>query len=267
MEKNNSVDNSNYRLKPTLLNALLIAVVYVIILAGLNKLSGVPYTEIIKSSTNMLYGVLIPVFLSSIILTIISLWSGWWKDLWRDKYQIKGHNWMYVFLILSIIAVIANFLGNSIGSLDESFIFCTFIATAFVGYSEELLTRGILVRGARGSGLTEIKVFLVVMFVFGCLHGINIIAGQAIIPTLIQMIYAGLMGGVYYVIFRKNGFLVIPMILHWMFNFSSFTSVTSQISFMALVALCAIGISYLLLIPAAQNLNVKKDEVEEIKAS
>ena len=61
---------------------------------------------------------------------------------------------MHVFLILVVFGIIANFLIGSIGSLDTTFIIYAFIATAFVGYSEELLTRGLLVRGARGSGLT-----------------------------------------------------------------------------------------------------------------
>lgn len=66
-----------YKLKPTLLNGLIIVVVYVLILIGMETLSGVPYTEITKSSVNMFYGILIPVLMGSIFLTIIALWSGW----------------------------------------------------------------------------------------------------------------------------------------------------------------------------------------------
>ena len=47
----NEVNNdSQYRLKPTLRNALAIVVVYVLILIGMEILSGVPYTDIAKSS-------------------------------------------------------------------------------------------------------------------------------------------------------------------------------------------------------------------------
>ncbi len=49
-----------YRLKPSLLNGLIIVVVYALILIGMEKLSGVPYTDITKSSANLLYRVLIP---------------------------------------------------------------------------------------------------------------------------------------------------------------------------------------------------------------
>ncbi len=256
-------NGSKYRLKPALLNALIIVVIYVVFLTLLQKLSGVPYTDIAKSSSNMLYGVLIPVAIGSVVLTIITLWSGWWKDLWKDKYHIEDHAWMHIFLILVVIEIIANFLSNNINSLDAQFIIYAFIGTAFVGYSEELLTRGLLVHGARGSGFSEVKVFLIVMLVFGCIHGINIIGGQSIITTLEQMAMTGLAGGVLYTIFRKSGFLVVTMALHGLYDFSIFTQGTTQvnvvISFISipLVVTGLMLLSYVLLIFAAHNFNVK----------
>jgi membrane protease YdiL (CAAX protease family) len=258
-------NNSNYRLKPTLLNALIIVVGYVVFLTLLQKLAGVPYADIAKSSANMLYGVLIPVAIGSLVLTSIALWSGWWKDLWRDKYHIKDHAWMHIFSIIIVIQIIANLISGNISSLDAQFIIYAFIGTAFVGYSEELLTRGLLVRGARGSGFTEVKVFLIVMLVFGCIHGVNIVNGQGVITTLEQIITAGLAGGVLYTIFRKSGFLVVPMAFHGLYDFSIFTQgtqVNAAINFVSitLVATGLMWLSYILLIFAARNFNVKKEE-------
>jgi CAAX protease family protein len=261
----NEVNNeSQYRLKPTLLNALIIVVIYVFILIGMEILSGIPYTDITMSSQNLLFGVLIPVAVGSIFLTIIALWSGWWKDVWRDRYKIKDHAWMHIFLILVVIVICANILSGSISSQNSSFIIYALIATAFVGYSEELLTRGLLVRGARGSGFTEIKVFLIVMVVFGCLHGVNIINGQAILTTLQQIFFAGLTGGVYYTIYRKTGLLAVPIILHALFDFSLLTMGMVQNATMSLVALGVNWLAFILLIPAARNFNVKKTNKEDI---
>jgi len=261
----NEVNNeSKYRLKPNLQNALIIVVLYTIYIFLMMYFSGVPYTDFGKSSTNMLHGVLIPVALGSLLLTIIAVWSGWWKDVWRDKYHIKGHNWMYLFVVLAVISIIGNFLKGNIGSLDTMLIVTIFVATAFVGYSEELLTRGLLIRGARGSGISEVKVFLIVMLVFGLYHGINFLLGQDAAATLQQMLLAGLAGGVYYAIFRKTGFLVVTMVLHALFDFSLIAQSMVQSLSLALLASVAIYISYILLIPAARNFNVKKTSKEEI---
>ncbi|MCK9150469.1 CPBP family intramembrane glutamic endopeptidase [Methanobacterium alcaliphilum] len=266
-------DDSQYKLKPTLLNALIIVAVYIIIVVIVQKILGVPYPEIAKSSSNMLYGVLIPVTTGAVILTIIALWSGWWKDVWRDKYQIKGHSWMHIFLILFVFAIIVNLITGHIGSLDTNLVLTIFIAMAFVGYAEELLTRGLLVQGARGSGLTEVKIFFIVILVFGGMHAMNFISGQGITTTIIQVIFAGLLGGVFYTIFRKTGFLVIPMIIHALWDFSVFTrgainvnqvtTLTLNIILMAMAGF-AILISFLLLIFAIRNFNVKSTKDEHI---
>ncbi len=256
-------DDSKYRLKPTLINALIIVIVYILFLTSLQKLFGVPYYDMAKSSVNMLYGVLIPVAIGSLVLTIIALWSGWWKDLWRDKYHIKDHAWMHIFLIILIMQIMANFIMGNIASLDIQFIIYAFVGTAFVGYSEELLARGLLVRGARGSGFSEVKVFLIVMLVFGCIHGVNIINGQSVMNTLEQIVIAGLTGGVLYTIFRKSGFLVVPMALHGLYDFSIFTQGTTHVNVainfvsITLVATGLMLLSYVLLIFAARNFNVK----------
>jgi membrane protease YdiL (CAAX protease family) len=255
---NEVINEAQYRLKPNLKNALLIVFFYTIYIFLMMYFSGVPYTDFGKSSSNMLHGVLIPVAIGSLLLTIVAVWSGWWKDVWRDKYHIKGHNWMYIFVVLAVISIIGNFLKGNIGSLDTMLIFTIFVATAFVGYSEELLTRGLLIRGARGSGLSEVKVFLIVMLVFGLFHGINFLLGQAAVTTLQQMFLAGLAGGVYYAIFRKTGFLVVTMVLHALFDFSLLTQSMVQSALMAILVSGVIYLSYILLLPAARNFNVKK---------
>jgi len=68
-------NGSKYRLEPTLLNALIIAVVYIAFLTLLQKLFGVAYPDLAKSASNILYGILIPAAIGSLVLTIIALWS------------------------------------------------------------------------------------------------------------------------------------------------------------------------------------------------
>lgn len=260
-----------YKVNPSLFNALIIVVIYAVFLVGIESLMGVPYTEFSKSATNMFYGVLIPISLGSVFLTIFALWSGWWNDIWRDRYHIKDHRWMHIFFVLFIVAISMNFLVGHIGSLSPTYIVVTFVATIMVGYSEELLTRGLLVCGARGSGYSEVKVFYIVMIVFGLIHGINFINGQSLGLTMQQMFMAGLLGGVFYTIYRKTGYLIVPIIIHALWDFSLFTqgftfvgelikTSTGNYNPLQIIGIMAIYSTYLLLILAVRNFNVEKSK-------
>ena len=265
------VCNEGYKLNPSLFNALIIVVIYAVFLVVIESLMGVPYTEFSKSAMNMFYGVLIPISLGSVFLTIFALWSGWWNDIWRDKYHIKDHGWMHIFLVLFIVAISMNFLVGHIGSLSATYIVVTLVATIIVGYSEELLTRGLLVCGARGSGYSEVKVFYIVMIVFGLIHGINFINGQSLGLTIQQMFMAGLLGGVFYTIYRKTGYLIVPIIIHALWDFSLFTqgftfvgelikTSTGNYNPLQIIGIMAIYSTYLLLILAVRNFNVEKSK-------
>lgn len=265
------LSDEGYKLNPSLFNALIVVVIYAVFLVMIESWIGVPYTEFSKSTMNMLYGVLIPIALGSVFLTIFALWSGWWNDIWRDKYHIKDHGWMHIFLVLFIVAISMNFLVGHISSLSINYILVTLIATILVGYSEELLTRGLLICGARASGYSEVKVFYIVMIVFGFIHGINFINGQPLGLTIQQMIMAGLLGGVFYTIYRKSGYLIVPMIVHALWDFSLFTqgfnfvgelvtTSTGKFNPLQIIGILAIYSTYLLLILAVRNFNVEKSK-------
>lgn len=211
-----------YRLKPNLKNALLIALLYIVYFTVALKLSGVGYDHITDSANNVLKAVLLPMIGGTILLTAIAKWSGWWKDLWHDKYKIKGHAWMNLFAIIMVMGIISTLAASKFGNTTLQMIGYIFMATALVGYNEELLFRGIVLRGARGSGLSELKVMLVVALSFGLFHGANLFLGQSLPATIQQIAFAALNGAVFYLIFRKSGLLVVPMVLHGLWDFSVF---------------------------------------------
>ena len=258
------VEGTKYRLKPNIWTALAVFVVYGIIVMGLQISSGVEYTEITKNSHNLLRGVLIPVAASSLYVTIFALWSGWWKDLFRDKFKIQGHRWINLLVVFAIIGTIANFAGGHIGKLDGTFILYAAIGTALVGYSEELMTRGLLLRGARGSGFTEIKVFLFTSLMFGMMHGLNSLNGQAVGTTLLQVGSTFAAGAIYYAIFRKTGFLWVTMVLHALWDFSLLTNGAEtvnqapKLSGPLLIGTICTYASYIVLLASIRFFNVKK---------
>lgn len=212
-----------YKIEPDLRNGLLVAIVYVIYFTIALTISGVGYENIVDSADNVLKAVVLPLVGGAVLLTAFAKWSGWWKDLWHDEYKIKGRNWMNLFAIIMLIGVIGNLAASKLGNTSFQMIGYLFLGTALVGYCEELLFRGIVLRGARGSGLSELRVMLVTALSFGLFHGANLFLGQDLIATIQQVVFATITGAIFYMIFRKSGLLIVPMILHGLWDFSIFT--------------------------------------------
>lgn len=212
-----------YKVTPNIKNSLLVFLGYIIIIVGLQKLSGVPYTDFTASESNMLRGILLPVAAASLYVGIFAKWSGWSKDVFKDKFKIQGHNWMYLLVIFAVIGTIGNVAYGNIADRSTTFILYAAIATALVGFSEELMTRGLLLRGARGSGFSEVKVMLFTSGLFGAMHALNIFNGQDVKTTFTQVLFTFGAGAVYYAIFRKTGFLWVTMVLHATWDFSLLT--------------------------------------------
>jgi membrane protease YdiL (CAAX protease family) len=263
---------SEYRVNPSLRNGLLVAILYVVYFSIALKVSGVGYENITDSPNNVLKAVVIPMIGGAILLTAIAKWSGWWKDLWHDKYKIKGHSWMYLFPIIMAVGIISTLASAKFGNTTGQMIGYIFIGTALVGYNEELLFRGMVLRGARGSGLTELKVMLVVALSFGIFHGANFFLGQDLPATMQQVAFATIEGAVFYMIFRKTGLLIVAMILHGLWDFSVFTREATLGSnpelapVFTFIGVIGLYLPIILLLFSLKNVNVKNDKKSEVSA-
>lgn len=269
MKKEEKAHEANtYRLKPNLRNGLFIALLYVVYFTIALKISGVGYENITDSANNVLKAVVLPLLGGTILLTAIAMWSGWWKDLWHDQYKIKGHSWMYLFPIIMAIGIIANLASAKFGNVSGQMIGYIFVGTAMVGYCEELLFRGMVLRGARGSGLSELRVMLVVALSFGIFHGANFFLGQNIVSTLQQIAFASITGAIFYIIFRKTGLLIVPMILHGLWDFSVFAREASLgsnpelASIFKIIGAIGLYLPIILLLVSLRFVNVKNDKTE-----
>ena len=94
------------------------------------------------------------------------------------------------------------------------------VGVLLVGFSEEMVTRGLMIVGLRG-GLKEPMVWLVSSLLFGLLHAINIVFGQAVDATLQQIVFAFLLGTAFYVTRRVTGTLLVCMVLHALWDFGT----------------------------------------------
>lgn len=70
-----------------------------------------------------------------------------------------------------------------------------------------------LLVGAR-TRYSELGAFLFTCVLFGLSHGANVLTGQALGATFGQMIFAAILGAVFYLLRRTSGLLAIAMLVH-----------------------------------------------------
>ena len=97
------------------------------------------------------------------------------------------------------------------------------VGTLFVGIAEETLTRGLLLTAFRG-GMGEVGVWFWTSLLFGLLHSLNILFGQSVGATILQIAFAFVLGSVLYACRRATGLLAIPIVLHGLWDFTTFLS-------------------------------------------
>jgi membrane protease YdiL (CAAX protease family) len=216
-------DLDGVRKQPSVATALIVFIGYLAVIIGVNLVTArhFDFGDVAATANNTRDGVVFPVLAASIYLTVVTTLLGWWKPALRDSSAMRSApKWMWALPVLSIIVCIAN-LTRSEHRSEFTNTHWTWIIVGFalVGYSEELMTRGLLVTGFR-SKFGEMKVMYLTALLFGVMHGLNIVFGQSAGTTLAQMIGTIPMGIVFYMLRRSTGTILVPMVIHAVWDIS-----------------------------------------------
>lgn len=210
------------RVKPSAGLAVAIFLGYAVFLYAAFLISGVDYDEVSDTTGNVVRAIVIPIGVASLLLAALTTRLGWWREALFES-RPAGPRWLLVVPAAMAIAIVVNLVSADYGEYDAGFVLVLLIGTLFVGFAEEIVTRGLMLTGFRGS-VSEVKVWLFTSLLFGVLHGLNFLAGQALGDTLKQMAFAAGFGSVLYLIRRVSGTLIVCIVLHGLWDFSVFLS-------------------------------------------
>jgi membrane protease YdiL (CAAX protease family) len=199
--------------------AILISSIYLALLFLFTKIFGIKYTEIINNNENIKKGIIYPVGIATIFLTVYALIFNWLPEVFSFSPTVNQPIlWLVPFAIF--VGIVARFLKLNKKAFQKNGFILLAIATLIVGFSEELLVRGIAVNSLLNSGYSVLLTGIISSFIFGLLHFINYFNGQDIKKTTVQVIGTILMGLNFYIIFIITGSLWAPIIFHFLFDFS-----------------------------------------------
>lgn len=231
---------------PSIRLGLLLYFGYLAIFFTTWSINGVEYTRIGESvETTRLWYALPTLFGCAFLVIAISV-LGWWRIVLFDQTK-SGPRWVWVLPLLIVGIIAHNFAGLDVDKLSPELLLWSTLGAVGVGFGEEMISRGGLLVGLR-SRFPETQVWLFSTLAFSALHVPNVIFGLPLWQMPIQVLLTFIFGSGLYVIRRASGTLILPMVLHGLWDSSLFLSITTGAAFFALqyavyplAILCAVG--------------------------
>ncbi|MGF0118155.1 CPBP family intramembrane glutamic endopeptidase [Promicromonospora sp. Marseille-Q5078] len=196
-------------------------VLYLVVIVVIQATSGISYTDFGDSAENLWRGAVISLVVGAVVMAVVTTWLGWWRPAVRERRRTSA-KWTIIAPALLAAALVGNVAGTEWASVGPDFILAALALGVFVGFNEELTSRGLLLVGLR-SRTREVWVALISSLLFGLMHGINIFLGQSLGETLPQIGQAFLHGLLFYILRRVTGSLISAMLLHGAWDFSVFS--------------------------------------------
>lgn len=210
------------RIKPSPFVAIGVILGYVVVVFAVWIATGIRYDDIGDTVETVQKSVVLAVGLGSAYLAVMTTLFGWWRPAIHEPRKVGG-GWMWTVPALLVVGAALNLAATRWGEVDGlgTYVLWLGIGTLLVGFSEELMTRGLAIVGGRGS-MHEKWVWVFSGALFALIHVPNALFGQDVGPTLQQVVFAFAVGLTYYVTRRIAGTLILTMALHAIWDFSTF---------------------------------------------
>lgn len=215
------------RVQPRPIVGVAIFVGYAVLFTLAFLAGGVDYDEVADTTGNVIRAIVIPVWTGAAVLLALTAFLGWWRPVFRDDE--RSPRWTLLIPGFMALGIVVGLATADWGARDVSFIAWLLFGTIAVGIAEETLTRGLVLTAMRG-GLGEVGAWFWSSLLFGLLHGANIVLGQDVGPTLQQIVFAFVFGSVLYAARRATGTLVVPIVLHALWDFTTFMGSEGDVS-------------------------------------
>jgi membrane protease YdiL (CAAX protease family) len=197
---------------------------YATCIGVLQHQSHLTYNALANTTSNMgtLAGI---VAAGALVLVVVTTALGWWPAVMRDHRPVRP--WLAVLPLLMFVASLSILNVGALFQLGTVYVLVAIGAMLLVGFSEELLTRGILLVGFRDLAPERWAWFFSTL-AFGAMHMLNVLSGRTVFLSLAQACFAFLTGTVLYLARRATGSLITSMLLHAFWDFALFTQLGAR---------------------------------------
>ncbi|MFC4787119.1 lysostaphin resistance A-like protein [Nocardioides sp. MAHUQ-72] len=209
------------RVEPSIGVGLAMVVAYMVVFNGLQVVAGVDYADYVDSPGNAWRAVVLPLAAGAVLLIAFVLWSGW-DTVWRDPARLPMTWALRTAPLLFAAVLVLRFAGVDWGDVPADLLWPILLGGILVGFCEETLFRGIVLRCLRTGGRPESRAVLWSCLVFGGFHTGNLLFGQSVGAVAFQVVMATIAGATLYLFRRWSGLLVAGMVAHGAWDASLF---------------------------------------------
>lgn len=162
----------------------------------------------------VLLAVGLPIVFASIALVVFAVSLGWMKEIF-GRQSVGGRGWMWIGIAVVLAINVSSLLSIDYGAAGFVLVATWLLTGLFVGFAEEVLTRGFVVNLMRKAGHGEIAVALASAGVFAALHLGNVFTStQGLAVTLLQVVYTFGFGICMYLALRVTRTIWAPILIH-----------------------------------------------------
>lgn len=180
----------------------------------------VDYADYGNSAATLAQNILVPDAIVTVLLLVLVAVLGWWTVVYKDSRRVPKVFWIFPIVVGAV--ALMNTDWSRLGDEGTTYALTLAAAMLVVGINEETMFRGILLHGFRGHG-SEVYAWAWSTGLFAVVHGLNVFTGSPIGTVLPQVLNAFMLGTVFYIIKRVSGSLLLPIVIHALWDFSVFS--------------------------------------------
>ena len=219
--------NHNANVQPSTALGVAIAVGYIVVSIALFRLVGLDYSSAtaLAGSSAAVLKIITALGVAGLVVAALASVLGWQRAAWTGGPGLGGAYRAVPWVVVVLLLITADW--RNIHARGPGLLLLTALATLIVGFCEELVFRGLVLTAFRRS-MSEAGAWFFSTLAFGLLHLPNALLGAPLAGSLVQVVLAFISGTVFYLIRRSSGGLVVPMLIHALWDFTAFSRAGSE---------------------------------------
>lgn len=188
---------------------------YLVVVWVLWRRAGVDYVHLGDGRDTITGGIVRPIGIAAALVVVATTVLGWWGPVLFDSPRADVAWWVWVAPALMGVGALAGVLTLDWGSREARHTLLPLaLGCLFVGVAEEVLTRGLLLVGAREAGWSELAAASLATVLFSLIHLVNRWFGLTWSATATQLGLSLLAGIVFYLTRSATGTLMAAIVVH-----------------------------------------------------